>query len=384
MDLEDNLRRALKRIGASATPSADRWDSIEKRVSRAHGRLPGNRLLVIAVSLGVSIAAVGWVILAVRPVERREASGESNNSMPAVAIVHRVGPAPRTMAIDAGEIWVVVPESDLTDPCSGEIKRIDSSTNQILGQIKVNGSPVDVAAGPDSLWVLLRVGCATPDEESGATLRIDPISGAIESRTPLGTSAIPVHLAVGGSAAWVTEYVDETSSQVVRIDTATEEMVDVIQVDGDIREIDLAGDEPWLYITGGPSRSLLRIDPDTDKVESLELPRTIDAQPGFALAATSASVWVGAGDAAIEIDATNHSIKGTPIPVPGGFQPFDVDASGAWFLGYDARLGSQVIGHLVASTSQIDVTMAIEEPPLAARLDPASNRILLLQPDGTG
>jgi len=96
-----------------------------------------------------------------------------------------VGAAPRGIAVTPDAVWVTLRDDR-------EVVRIDPGTGEIVARIPVGGQPWPVATGAGSVWVA---------ELEGRLLRIDPASNEVTGRAPVG--AQPRGVAVGPSAVWV-------------------------------------------------------------------------------------------------------------------------------------------------------------------------------------
>jgi streptogramin lyase len=87
-----------------------------------------------------------------------------------------------------GELWVTTADSVLrVDPRSGEIR----------ARITLGGTPVEAAAGPDGLvWVT--------DKERSRVVRIDPATNAVVDSFPAGPGAYA--MARAGDSVWITSF----------------------------------------------------------------------------------------------------------------------------------------------------------------------------------
>jgi streptogramin lyase len=110
---------------------------------------------------------------------------------PATNSIRRVdtrvrGPAwPRCVR---GELWVTTPDSVL---------RIDPRSGALRAQIEVGGTPVEATAGPDGLvWVT--------DKERSRVVRIDPATNAVVDSFAAGPGAYA--MARIGDSVWVTSF----------------------------------------------------------------------------------------------------------------------------------------------------------------------------------
>jgi streptogramin lyase len=87
-----------------------------------------------------------------------------------------------------GELWVTT---------SDTVLRVDARTGDVLGRIRVGGTPAEATAGPDGLvWVT--------DKERSLVHRVDPARVALVDSFPAGPGAYS--LARTGPAVWVTSF----------------------------------------------------------------------------------------------------------------------------------------------------------------------------------
>lgn len=88
-----------------------------------------------------------------------------------------------------GSVWV--------SGFSNELYRIDPKTNTITSTIVLQGSPQDLAAGEESIWVLDRGGTFVH--------RIDVKSGELLASIEIGLPHSSANMTVGGGYVWVSE-----------------------------------------------------------------------------------------------------------------------------------------------------------------------------------
>jgi len=88
-----------------------------------------------------------------------------------------------------GSVWVM--------GFSNELYMIDPQRNTIARIIKLHGSPQDMTAGEDSIWVL--------DRGASSVERIDAKSGQCLASIEIGLPSGPAYIAIGGGYAWVSE-----------------------------------------------------------------------------------------------------------------------------------------------------------------------------------
>jgi YVTN family beta-propeller protein len=97
----------------------------------------------------------------------------------------------KRIAVGDGAVWVVTQQS---------LWRLDPATNRLLGSIHVGQTAQgSVAAGAGAVWIM--------SFTDHALLRLDPESGSVAKRIPLGPLIFPVNpwhgIAVGEGAVWV-------------------------------------------------------------------------------------------------------------------------------------------------------------------------------------
>jgi YVTN family beta-propeller protein len=155
--------------------------------------------------------------------------------------------APRWLAADGKSLWVHEPES---------LVRVDLATSAVAGQLNTGRMEYGYATtGGGSVW--------QTDYENNAVLRIDPVSGKVLAKVPVGLQPLGVVMTAG--AVWVA---NEHSGSVTRIDPATNKVVATIPINSP----DSAGPQ---IMTAGPGGvwvgvpnmgSVVRIDAATNKV----------------------------------------------------------------------------------------------------------------------
>lgn len=153
---------------------------------------------------------------------------------PVVSATIRVGEFPNAVAAGEGGIWVCVPTNDGSG--SGDILRIDPTTNEVVARIPIEAVPTwetgggGLAVGAGSVWVTDTV--HVRDQGPEAVLRrIDPTTNRVAETIPLdGGSGADV--AVAGDSAWVLVFDGPNSMAGVRVDLATDQVVARIPVPG--------------------------------------------------------------------------------------------------------------------------------------------------------
>lgn len=134
-----------------------------------------------------------------------------------------VGECPERLASSTSAVWVL-------NACDRTVSRIDPSTDAVVATVVLDAQPQAVAATDDAVWVTT---LGAPN-----LVRIDPDTNQIA-----GGSTIPATL-VGVVAddddVWVTDEADD--GRVLRVDPATEEVVEEVAVGPDPSGVALAED----------------------------------------------------------------------------------------------------------------------------------------------
>ena len=201
----------------------------------------------------------------------------------ALEVEIHVDDQPDWLASGFGSVWVAIDEA-------GTIGRIDPETNELAEQIKVGEHPCNgLVAEFGSLW--------SPACGEYKIYRVDPEREKVEAVIDvsfLGAStsnpAAPQRIAGGEGGVWVvTKGKGGEYDTLSRIDPATNEIADTIDLDRPLGAVTVGEGAVWVMVpTEG---SILRVDPATGKVVA-----EIDglAQPVFA-AAGEGALWVMSG-----------------------------------------------------------------------------------------
>jgi hypothetical protein len=364
-----NLKSRLG--GVDRIPSPDLWPEILDRQPRALGPAlgPWGRLGTVAVAF--ALAATG-IALAARaflsdPTESTEMSSPLTVD-PRVTATIPVGSFPANVAAGEGAIWVTA--SDPNPPEEWWVARIDPASNEVTDRIETSEGQ-DVAVGAGSVWVT-----GWERETGPVLLRIDPQSREVADRIDLsccGQSANQV-VAVDG-AVWVTMFVDyPNSSEVVRIDPVTGEVIARIPVEGDARDLVVGGAGVWVYalthfsqgegVAGG---TLYRIDPATNRLVDTLLAGEIPPASGVSsppiLAIGDGFVWVpiGAGNRIVRINSITGEVAEPAVHLDSYAWPFAVADGGLWLRGPSSEDVGAPISRVDTQTLVVDASLALEE-----------------------
>jgi hypothetical protein len=131
------------------------------------------------------------------------------------------------VAVGEGGVWLAVS----WDARTGEVLRIDPSTNAIAARIPTGGFVGELRLGAGSVWVLShREYTDETDVEGASLLRIDPSTNAIvatpirEELSFLGGDLIPPVMAAGDDTVWITSPSAARPRLALRVDTHTNQV----------------------------------------------------------------------------------------------------------------------------------------------------------------
>lgn len=228
-----DLQRLLRR--ADEVPAPELWPDIEQREPREPGPPLGRRLAVAALALAVAGTGIGVAATAF--------FGEERPTRPALPRVDPVVSAQvpigfgAAVAVGAGSVWASVPQADLSEECSGVIRRIDPATNEITESIPVRGWPEDMAFGGGVLWV---EGTSCGQGNDPTLFRIDPTSEAITDSMALDWRVADI--AYGEGSVWLTGSRHLAGGgglmgRLLRVDPTTAQVTADIPISGDPRDV---------------------------------------------------------------------------------------------------------------------------------------------------
>jgi virginiamycin B lyase len=184
------------------------------------------------------------------------------------------------------------------------VVRLNATTNKPDIVIGVAKPCSGLAVGFGSLWI---PSCGAPHQ----LLRTDARTGVIQATIAAGPADSEGGITTGAGSVWL---VTSASSELDRIDAATNSIVARIQLPkGSFNPI-YAGDSVWVASNEG--NALVRVDPATNKVIGST---PIGSKPRF-LTVGEGSVWVlNQGDGTVSrVDATTGKLLATiPAGIPG-------------------------------------------------------------------
>lgn len=180
----------------------------------------------------------------------------------------------RPVVLAFGSVWMVDP--------SGRVARVDPATGKVLARIPVGTDAGAITAGAGSVWV------ASPLDDTVS--QIDPTNAVTTIRVGHGPSGI----AVGAGAAWVTDRYDDT---VQRIDPNTSSVVTTIHVGLSPEAVAVADGAVW--VADSHDGTITRINPAKDAVVST-IP--VGGDP-TAVAAVGGRPWITVSASALSLAA---------------------------------------------------------------------------------
>jgi streptogramin lyase len=237
------------------------------------------------------------------------------------------------VAADNTAVWVYNPDT-------GDLLRIDPTTNQIVATIAVGpGCDVGcgaVAIGQGAVWVAA--------DGASKVVRIDPQTNKIVATIPI-TPNKGLQVFVTPGAVWVTDFLANT---IFRIDPATNKVVSTLTNQQGANGVAFSAGSLWLCNAHASPTVLVRLNPTTMQVQA-QIDLTVQGQflNCAGMIALAQAVWVGAvagppsngTTAELErINPTTNQVDAT-APIPGANNTgFAADAQGVWLLDFQMGL----------------------------------------------
>jgi hypothetical protein len=371
--MSDDLRKRLGRANDMHAPEL--WDEVESRVSGGVRQMPvetvgiGKRLTVVGVAFLLFGLAATLVWAAFRPASRSDAgrvpasstvattSPTSDQSANVTATVRDridVGPA-TSAAYGEGSVWLSVPRMNSSQ---GEVLRIDAETGRVGATIPTSVVPTweigggGLAAASGSVWVGGR------DGSSAVVVRIDTATNRVVDTIQLGAGSV-ADVAADESATWVLLSGNPGRPKVLRIDPSTDQVLATIPIEGGYGRFIFA-EAGFVFAAivqppEGPfdSGTLVRISPSTNEISG-----TFDLGTYPSVAAGSGSLWAMTGEGLVQIDATT----GQSSSVGVGFQcTGDALAAGTGSVWCFDPGQDRALERFNTNTGQVDITMSPRE-----------------------
>lgn len=246
----------------------------------------GSRLAAVAV-IGVAAAGVAavWSTSAHSHVTVVPNSLVQVGADGQVATVTRVGTLPSALASEGGSVWTLNQQD-------GTISRVDARSGNLERTFSVRGTPIDIAAGEDAVWVIAEVG------GRGAVERVDPGSGAIRWTTSFA-SLTPRAIAAGEGGIWVAAENPRGSGGVLlRVSPRTGRIAKTIPLPGKPTDVAVGADAVWV---------LARLPPAPGLSATAGAIYLVDPASGTIAARTTATFVPGRGASSIAVGPTDSS-----------------------------------------------------------------------------
>ena len=204
-----------------------------------------------------------------------------------------VGRCPERLAASEGAVWVV-------NACDATVSHVDTATDAVVATVPLDAQPQAIAASDDAVWVTT---LGAPN-----LLRIDPETNRIAGGLTIPATLVGV--AADDEAVWVTDEAD--AGRVIRVDPATEQVVEEVAVGPDPSGVALAEDGGvWIVDRGGDTVTTLEGDQVVDDyaLEAGGFPTgtrsVITTSPGRA--------WATHSGALVRIDAETGEVSSAQI-----------------------------------------------------------------------
>jgi DNA-binding SARP family transcriptional activator len=239
--------------------------AVEGRLGAARAPARGGRLLLLAALLAAAVVT-GAVLLSTGDSDKRGLSAGTLLRVPVGEETLAFVDLRRGEVLDSFSIAHEIPEggvdfaqgrdSDWLAAESGALLQIDPRRRRIARSISLGFKPRGLALGLGSVWVVA--------EDRPVLLRLDPVYGTLERRYRLPTAGVPRSdffsgVAIGAGSVWVAQ----GEQRVVRIDPRSGRTLARVRAPGAWA---LAGTDDAVWVSGGNSGVLYRIDPVANAV----------------------------------------------------------------------------------------------------------------------
>jgi YVTN family beta-propeller protein len=373
-ELPAGLDAVLKR--ALAKDPADRFPSAGDLARAVDAAVEGGETAVAERSVGVGPAAPGPPEATTTAERRRD---ESTAPAPPAAPRRRsrTGPLVLAAVAIAAVVVVIVVATGGGDAGSGsttpDAKTTTTSTTPeaTIAQkpVTVGKLPVNLAHGQEALWVTNRVG------ESLSIVDGDP--GKQIGQIPLGLK--PEGVAVGDGSIWVGSYSQPTLLKVNPDDMTVESRIPVGAPPGNVA---FASGSIWVANSG--ANTLSKVDTSTGVVKTVQ----VGSNP-YGLAAGDGGIWVtNRGDGTIQRVNTINGHPDEPIGVGANPKGIAVADGAEWVANSDDGSVVQVVNGVVNKTIDVgpeprgvaagfgSVWVAVGGGDAVARIDPKTAKVV--------
>lgn len=195
------------------------------------------------------------------------------------------------LLVGAAAFAVLRGDSEALDRVApNSVGAIDAKSGDILGQVRVGRTPVDVAYGEGALWAT--------NLEAGTISKIDPESMGLVGTFNAGDT--PRGVAAGEGRVWVANGFD---NKVSVFDPAREQVVDEIEPLPGAKDVAVGFGAVW--VANLTDRTVVRIDPDTLDTEIVGV--------GTAVALGANAVWIANGKTLTRLQPETAEPVGRPV-----------------------------------------------------------------------
>jgi DNA-binding beta-propeller fold protein YncE len=294
-------------------------------------------------------------------------SGPASTPSPVQAEFHTgrdVGPP----LVAAGAVWV-------PNEADGTVSRIDPATNRLVATVRV-GDPQQLqarACAPGSVHsfmydTLLTRRCDLPssvagdarsvwaaDNGSGGLVRIDPATNRIVQRIALNTDVFSI--ALGYGSLWVTAYFNDPH-EVLRVDPVSGQVLATISNLPLQGGTGIAAGEGAVWVACTYAQSVVRIDPTTNRISDVipveRYPLAVNAGRGAVWVRNEESTSISRIDP--RSDRVTATVRGLSAPIGRtGEDAMALGPDGLWSGGVQLLLVDPVRNRVAA---RIDVSGA--------------------------
>jgi branched-chain amino acid transport system substrate-binding protein len=210
-------------------------------------------------------------------------------------------------AATAGAVQIFGDETNpAVSPTADALAVIDPASGEVTHRIPVGASPSAVAVGEGGVWVL--------NSDDQTISHVDPESRKVD---PFGSGGTPTDLTVGAGSLWVAngrplenaQYAGPVATQIVRLDPETRTRRATISLPlggGSVsnvteKHVAVGKDAVWAV---NPDLTISRINPNTDLVEE-----TIRSFPAIRIATSGQELWaIGEANVIARIDTERNVV----------------------------------------------------------------------------
>jgi hypothetical protein len=340
-EVEERLRAAPEWLEVGPPP-------IERIVRRGRRRLVAKvtSSAAVAVVVGVALLWTGTSLSGFRQ-ELRLDDGTTIPKPRIVATIPLSG-IPWAASFDGTSVWVTSFIDDL-------ISQVDPDTNREVRAIRGIGTPYELWAGDDTIWV---GGYRTIRRLDIQTRKVTDLTAVTAFSRRSNASAIGEAF----GSVWIVDGKAGSMAQVIRFRPATHQVIKIPVKDA--VDVAFAAGSVWVsscQYSGGKAGVLYRIDPATNQVAgTIQLPgalclHALAAGDGFVYATTSSAggpdqTWTDVRQL-WKIDASTNRIAAGPVPLSPTVAKMVFHRGVLWMLDRGTTRGDVTSLRLVDATT---------------------------------